>query len=137
MEPGCTRSFSIRPDLNDHIRKCHTGERPYHCLVCDKRFLTGSVFYQHRLIHRGDRRYGCDICGKRFMRGDALKNHLRIHSGEKPFPCLHCTKCFRQKGDRDRHIKVRHTHPIPNFGEGMELLVNDGDGVPEGSFNTC
>lgn len=26
---GCDRKFTIRPDLNDHIRKCHTGERPY------------------------------------------------------------------------------------------------------------
>lgn len=24
---GCTRKFTIRPDLNDHIRKCHTGVR--------------------------------------------------------------------------------------------------------------
>lgn len=26
---GCDRRFTIRPDLNDHVRKCHTGERPY------------------------------------------------------------------------------------------------------------
>lgn len=24
---NCSRRFTIRPDLNDHIRKCHTGER--------------------------------------------------------------------------------------------------------------
>lgn len=34
----CNRRFTIRPDLNDHIRKCHTGERPYHCEICDKVF---------------------------------------------------------------------------------------------------
>lgn len=26
---GCTRCFTIRPDLDDHVRKCHTGERPF------------------------------------------------------------------------------------------------------------
>lgn len=26
---GCDRRFTIRSHLNDHIRKCHTGERPY------------------------------------------------------------------------------------------------------------
>lgn len=26
---NCGRRFTIRPDLNDHIRKCHTGERPF------------------------------------------------------------------------------------------------------------
>lgn len=111
-EPNCLRRFTIRPDLNDHIRKCHTGERPYHCLICGKRFLTGSVFYQHRLIHRGERRYGCDDCGKRFYRADALKNHQRIHTGEKPYACTECPKSFRQRGDRDKHVRARHCGPI-------------------------
>lgn len=105
-EPGCGRKFTIRPDLNDHIRKSHTGERPFHCTECDKRFLTGSVYYQHRLIHRGDRRYACQQCEKRFYRADALKNHVRIHSGEKPYRCPVCERCFRQRGDRDKHLKV-------------------------------
>ncbi|XP_065365853.1 testis-specific zinc finger protein topi [Calliphora vicina] len=120
-EPGCTRKFTIRPDLNDHIRKCHTGERPYHCLVCGKRFLTGSVFYQHRLIHRGERRYECDACGKRFYRADALKNHQRIHTGEKPFGCHFCTKNFRQRGDRDKHIRARHSHLDANARLMMQM----------------
>ncbi|XP_012155079.1 testis-specific zinc finger protein topi [Ceratitis capitata] len=120
-EPGCTRKFTIRPDLNDHIRKCHTGERPYHCLVCGKRFLTGSVFYQHRLIHRGERRYECEECGKRFYRADALKNHQRIHTGEKPFGCLFCTKNFRQRGDRDKHIRARHSHLDANARLMMQM----------------
>lgn len=62
---GCERRFTIRPDLNDHVRKFHTHERPYQCLVCGKRFLTGSVFYQHRLIHRGERRYECEVGRRR------------------------------------------------------------------------
>lgn len=107
--------------MNDHIRKCHTGERPYHCLVCGKRFLTGSVFYQHRLIHRGERRYECEECGKRFYRADALKNHQRIHTGEKPFGCLFCTKNFRQRGDRDKHIRARHSHLDANARLMMQM----------------
>ncbi|XP_021702499.1 testis-specific zinc finger protein topi-like [Aedes aegypti] len=114
-ESGCNRSFTIRPDLKDHIRKCHTGERPYHCDLCDKRFLTGSVYYQHRLIHRGERRYGCEECGKRFYRADALKNHQRIHSGEKPYSCPHCPKQFRQRGDREKHIRVKHSSSSLNM----------------------
>uniref|UniRef100_A0A1A9WU83 C2H2-type domain-containing protein n=1 Tax=Glossina brevipalpis TaxID=37001 RepID=A0A1A9WU83_9MUSC len=120
-EPGCNRKFTIRPDLNDHIRKCHTGERPYQCLICGKRFLTGSVFYQHRLIHRGERRYECEECGKRFYRADALKNHQRIHTGEKPFGCLFCTKNFRQRGDRDKHIRARHAHLDANARLMMQM----------------
>ncbi|ALC46544.1 topi, partial [Drosophila busckii] len=121
QEQNCGRKFTIRPDLNDHIRKCHTGERPYHCLVCGKRFLTGSVFYQHRLIHRGERRYECDECGKRFYRADALKNHQRIHTGEKPYDCPFCTKTFRQRGDRDKHVRARHSHLDANARLMMQM----------------
>ncbi|XP_035904413.1 testis-specific zinc finger protein topi-like [Anopheles stephensi] len=105
---GCTRRFTIRPDLSDHIRKCHTGERPYVCEVCHKRFLTGSVFYQHRLIHRNERRHACKDCDRRFYRADALKNHMRIHTGEKPYACTHCDRKFRQRGDREKHVRVKH-----------------------------
>ncbi|KAL3287083.1 hypothetical protein HHI36_001567 [Cryptolaemus montrouzieri] len=58
---GCEARYTIRPDLKDHIRKVHTRERPFKCSVCNKCFLTGSVYYQHRLIHTNDRRYGCDV----------------------------------------------------------------------------
>uniref|UniRef100_A0AAG5DU84 C2H2-type domain-containing protein n=1 Tax=Anopheles atroparvus TaxID=41427 RepID=A0AAG5DU84_ANOAO len=104
----CERSFTIGPDLKDHIRKCHTGERPFKCEECGKRFLTGSVYYQHRLIHRGERRYACPDCDRRFYRTDALKNHQRIHTGEKPFACHVCDRKFRQRGDREKHVRVKH-----------------------------
>ncbi|GJQ66249.1 putative metal ion binding protein [Trypoxylus dichotomus] len=105
---GCEARYTIRPDLKDHIRKVHTRERPFKCSVCDKCFLTGSVYYQHRLIHTNDRRYGCDICQKRFFRADALNNHRRIHTDERPYPCDICGRQFRQKGDRNKHVRTQH-----------------------------
>ncbi|KAF2897759.1 hypothetical protein ILUMI_08422 [Ignelater luminosus] len=105
---GCEARYTIRPDLKDHIRKVHTRERPFKCAVCNKCFLTGSVYYQHRLIHTNDRRYGCDICEKRFFRADALNNHRRIHTDERPYPCEICGREFRQKGDRNKHVRTQH-----------------------------
>ncbi|KAF5271752.1 hypothetical protein FQA39_LY08075 [Lamprigera yunnana] len=105
---GCEARYTIRPDLKDHIRKVHTRERPFKCSACGKSFLTGSVYYQHRLIHTNDRRYGCDICDKRFFRADALNNHRRIHTDERPYPCDICGREFRQKGDRNKHVRTQH-----------------------------
>ncbi|KAJ8925249.1 hypothetical protein NQ315_009077 [Exocentrus adspersus] len=109
---GCEARYTIRPDLKDHIRKVHTRERPFRCTVCDKCFLTGSVYYQHRLIHTNDRRYGCDLCPKRFFRADALNNHRRIHTDERPYPCQVCGREFRQKGDRNKHLRTQHPDAI-------------------------
>ncbi|CAG9772220.1 unnamed protein product [Ceutorhynchus assimilis] len=107
---GCEARYTIRPDLKDHICKVHTRERPFKCNVCNKRFLTGSVYYQHRLIHTNDRRYICDACGKKFFRADALNNHKRIHTNERPYPCNICEKYFRQKGDRNKHVRTQHAN---------------------------
>ncbi|KYN14041.1 PREDICTED: zinc finger protein 678 [Trachymyrmex cornetzi] len=104
----CDQRFTIKPDLADHVRKKHTRERPFKCDVCNKAFLTGSVFYQHRLIHRGDRRYKCHYCEKAFTRTEALNNHIKIHTGEKPHSCDICGRCFRQKGDMRKHRRTKH-----------------------------
>ncbi|XP_050313885.1 zinc finger protein ZFP2-like [Anthonomus grandis grandis] len=109
---GCDARYTIRPDLKDHIRKVHTRERPFKCNVCRKTFLTGSVYYQHRLIHTNDRRYSCEICHKKFFRADALNNHKRIHTDERPFACSVCGRQFRQKGDCKKHVKTQHPEHV-------------------------
>lgn len=99
--------------------------------------MTGSVYYQHRLIHRGERRYGCEECGKRFYRADALKNHQRIHSGEKPFACWveGCQKSFRQRGDRDKHVKSRHKNAPPMSSPKKKKIKSFGLGRTKNNVN--
>lgn len=107
----CHVTFRFAKELRDHVSK-HTGEKPYQCPDCGKRYGDRSYLSRHRRIHRNDKRYLCSDCGKQFTFWGTYAVHRRVHTGEKPFQCQVCGERFSQSASLVGHMRV-HTNDRP------------------------
>ncbi|XP_058815052.1 zinc finger protein 350-like [Topomyia yanbarensis] len=75
----CCKVFTTKVSLDRHTRT-HTGECPFECPYCGKRFNHQYNFRQHKLLHlSGQKSYRCEHCPKVFVRFASLRRHLREH----------------------------------------------------------
>lgn len=109
----CQKVFYTPHGLEVHVRRCHSGTRPYACDICNKSFSHHISLAQHRKTHFTVKVFECKKCGKIFKRSSTLSTHMLIHADIRPFSCAFCNKRFHQKSDMKKHTLI-HTGEKPH-----------------------
>lgn len=76
--PGCARGFPFANNMIAHGKKCKKA-RVYECFMCHRLYRL-STLEIHMRTHSGQKPYKCDECPKRYAYLNDLNEHLKVHA---------------------------------------------------------
>ena len=102
----CDKVFNKACYLTQHNKSFHSGDKPFKCNQCGKRFPHETMHAEHLQKHAGEKPYKCEICPKQFNHKTDLRRHMCLHTGEKPYACDTCGKGFIRKDHMMKHLET-------------------------------
>ncbi|KAI5747559.1 hypothetical protein M8J77_015951 [Diaphorina citri] len=116
----CDKVFNKSCYLKQHIGCFHSGDKPFKCPRCGKRFMEKLQFEKHLTKHGGEKPHKCDVCPKSFHHKTDLRRHSLSHNAEKPYMCPLCSKGFIRK---DHMLKHTNIHKRKNSAHQMPMAM--------------
>ncbi|KAH8383286.1 hypothetical protein KR009_007719 [Drosophila setifemur] len=106
----CSKRFVHKVALYKH-KMIHDNEtKRLECQVCGFKTRTKAHLERHTRSHTGDKPFACPVCNKRFSQMYNMKAHLREHESpgtnrHRRFHCAKCTHTFINEQNYVSHVQ--------------------------------